>query len=82
MSNDRIAVFLNAASGDELELSEGSIYGFCRKLSEGVQESIRHLEAHMLNQEVVATDATVVSVNGKQAVSGTSASGIRCCTGQ
>ena len=67
MSNDRIAVFLNAASGDELELSEGSIYGFCRKLSEGVQESIRHLEAHMLNQEVVATDATVVSVNGKQA---------------
>lgn len=31
MSNDRIAAFLNAASGDVLELSEGSIYGFCRK---------------------------------------------------
>ena len=67
MSNDRIAAFLNAASGEELELSEGSIYGFCRKLSETAQESIQHLEAHMLNQEVVATDATVVSVNGKQA---------------
>ena len=28
MSNDRIAAFLNAASGDVLELSEGSVYGF------------------------------------------------------
>lgn len=31
LSNDRIAAFLNAASGDVLELSEGSVYGFRRK---------------------------------------------------
>lgn len=66
MSNDRIAAFLNTASGDVLELSEGSVYGFCRKLSDAAQESIRHLEEHLLNQKVVATDATPVSVNGEQ----------------
>lgn len=66
MSNDRIAAFLNAASGDILELSEGSIYGFCRKLSGAAQESIRHLEGHLLDQKAVMTDATPVTVNGKQ----------------
>lgn len=66
MSNDRIADFLNAASGDLLGLSAGSVYGFCRKLSEQSQESIRRLEERLLNQEVVATDATPVTVNGKQ----------------
>lgn len=34
MSNDRIAAFLNAASENTLELSEGSVYSFCRKLAE------------------------------------------------
>ena len=66
MSNDRIAAFLNAASGDELHLSEGSIYGFSRKFSERAEESIRHLEEGLLNQSVVATDATTVTVNGVQ----------------
>lgn len=66
MSNDRIAAFLNAASGDELGLSEGSVYGFCKKLADTAQASIRHLENNLLNQKVVATDATVVTVNGKQ----------------
>lgn len=66
MSNDRIASFLNAASGDMLELSEGSIYGFCKKFAENSEESALHLENSLLNQSVVATDATTVTVNGKQ----------------
>lgn len=66
MSNDRIAAFLNSASGDVLELSEGSIYGFCKKLALNSAESIAHLESNLLNQPVVATDATTVSVNGGQ----------------
>ena len=66
MSNDRIASFLNAAGNGELELSEGSIYGFCKKLAKVSETSILNLEAGMLNQEVVATDATTVTVNGKQ----------------
>lgn len=65
MSNDRIAAFLNAASGEELGLSAGSVYGFCRKLADASQESIRNLEERLLNQKVVATDSTGITVNGK-----------------
>ncbi len=66
MANDRIAAFLNSASGDVLELSEGSIYGFCKRLAENSAESIAHLESSLLNQVAVATDATTVTVNGGQ----------------
>lgn len=66
MSNDRIAAFLNAASDGELGLSEGSVYGFCKKLAEAAGTSIRHLEDELLNRKVVATDATVITVNGEQ----------------
>lgn len=66
MSNDRIAAFLNAASNDELGLSEGSVYGFCKKLAEAAGTSIRHLEDGLMDQKVVATDATTVTVNGGQ----------------
>ncbi len=44
MSNDRIAAFLNAAGNGELDLSEGSVYGFCRKFAGASEESIRRLE--------------------------------------
>lgn len=66
MSNDRIAAFLNAAGNGELGLSEGSIYGFCKKFAEVSAASILNLEKELLNQKVVATDATNVTVNGKQ----------------
>lgn len=66
MANDRIAAFLNAASGDVLELSNGSIYGFCKKFAQNSAESIQNLESDLLNHPVVATDATTVTVNGKQ----------------
>lgn len=66
MSNDRIAAFLNAAGNGELDLSEGSVYGFCRKFAAASETSIRHLEEKLLVQDVVATDATTVTVNGEQ----------------
>lgn len=66
MSNDRIAAFLNAASNDELSLSEGSIYSFCKNFAQKAQASIDHLESGLLNQDIVSTDATTVSVNGVQ----------------
>lgn len=66
MSNDRIAAFLNDASEGCLELSEGSVYGFCRKFSDLSGTEIEKLEEHLTNQPVVATDATTVSLNGKQ----------------
>ena len=66
MSNDRIAAFLNAASNEGLALSEGSIYHFCKAFSAKAESNIETLETELLNQAVVATDATVVTVNGKQ----------------
>ncbi len=66
MANDRIAAFLNAASGDVLELSDGSVYGFCKKMAQYSEKSILQLETDLLNQTVVATDATTITVNGSQ----------------
>ena len=66
MSNDRIAAFLNAAGGEQLGLSEGSVYGFCKKLAAASRRSIQNLENRLLDQKVVATDATPATVDGKQ----------------
>lgn len=66
MSNDRIAAFLNAVSGDGPDLSEGSVYHFCKDFSKKTENSIANLEEELLNQPVVATDATVITVNGEQ----------------
>lgn len=66
MSNDRIASFLNDASEGCLELSEGSIYEFCRKFSKLAEPEVKKLETHLQNQTVVATDATTTSTDGKQ----------------
>ena len=66
MSNDRIASFLNAMGAGVLSLSEGSIYNFCKKLADISEETISNLESELLNQPIVATDATTVTVNGKQ----------------
>lgn len=66
MSHDRIASFLNAAGNGELKLSEGSIYGFCKKLAAVSETSTSNLEAELLKHKVAATDAAVAIVNGKQ----------------
>lgn len=66
MSNDRIAAFLNTVSGGGLDLSEGSVYHFCKDFSKKTENSITHLEEELPNQPVVATDATVITVNGEQ----------------
>lgn len=66
MATERIAAFLDAVGGNTLGLSTGSVYHFCRSFSEKAQGSVAHLEEELLNHRVVMTDATVVSVNGKQ----------------
>ena len=66
MSNDRIAAFLNAAGDDELGLSTGSVYGFCKKLAENAESSIPNLEGELLNHDVALTDAITATVNGEQ----------------
>ena len=66
MSNDRIAAFINSLGGDAFRLSEGSVYGFCRRFSEKAAPITDRLAEGLLAEDVVMTDATTVSVDGKQ----------------
>lgn len=48
MSNNRIASFLNEAGRSEPGLSEGTVYGFCKKFAKASKSSILKLD--FLNQ--------------------------------
>ena len=66
LSNDRIAAFLNEASGVDFGLSEGSVYGFCSRFAEKSEGVIRELEKEQDRENVLCTDATCTRTNGKQ----------------
>ena len=66
MSISRITSLLNDLGGGSLKLSEGSVYGFFRKFAQKEERDVKCLEERLLNQEVVSTDATVVTLNGEQ----------------
>ena len=66
MANDRISAFVNSLSKDSLGLSNGSVYHFCKAFSGKTEPYIFELEEELLNENVVATDATNVTVDGKQ----------------
>ena len=66
MANDRICDFLNALSGDALDISTGSVYGFCQKLGEKCAQIRPVIEEDILNSATVCTDATTVKTNGVQ----------------
>lgn len=65
VSIDRIQEIISSITKGSLNISAGTIYGFCRKLSVQAQASLNEIEEHILNGEVAYTDATVVTVDGK-----------------
>ena len=67
MANDRICEFLNSISGDSLEMSEGSVYNFCREFSNRCIPETTAIEDDLLNEDVLCTDATVMTTDKKQA---------------
>lgn len=67
MSNDRICTFLNSISGDSLSISEGSIYSICKQFSRLCGPEVEKISEDIRNSDVVCTDATAMSLNGKQA---------------
>lgn len=66
VANDRICTFINSLSGDSLNISEGSIYNFCRSFSKKCSQTCNALEETLLNSAEICTDATTVNTNGKQ----------------
>lgn len=67
VANDRICGFMNAISGGKLSLSAGSVYNFCRDFSVKCAPALAQIEQELLNERTLGTDATVMTVNGKQA---------------
>ena len=66
VSIDRIADFINGISGQTLSLSSGTIYNMCSSFSELCKEQLGTLNNELLNAEVLCTDATYLSLNGRQ----------------
>lgn len=66
MSIERIREMLNAMSGNVLRISDGAVYKIIRGFSERIAPDIEAIETDLMNQRVVQTDATVISVNGVQ----------------
>lgn len=66
VSNDRIADFIQSMTQGVIRIATGTVYGFCRSFSEKATSSLFNIEARLMNQSVIHTDATVVSVNGVQ----------------
>lgn len=67
VSVKRIQEIISGITNGILNISTGAIYGFFRKLSERAAPSLRQIETCILNGTSAYTDATVVTVNGKQA---------------
>lgn len=67
VANDRICEFINAISRNKLNLSQGSVYGFCRSFAQRSENSIAQIREELMNAKTVYTDSTVVTINGKQA---------------
>ena len=68
VANDRIADIINAISNNTLNIASGTIYNFCTSFSNLSDKSIKQIENDLLNSEVLYTDGTVVTENGKQSI--------------
>lgn len=66
VANDRICTFINSLSGDKLNLSTGSVYGFCRKFADSCSIACKQIEQELLNSHEICTDATPTKTNGEQ----------------
>lgn len=67
VSNNRISRFIHTLTGNTLGISSGSIYNFCKNFSVKTEENLRQIEDELLNERTICTDATAVTVDGKQA---------------
>lgn len=67
VANDRIARAINSYTNNLFGVATGTIYNFIKYFKKRIQSSVEGIEAALLQKEVVCTDATVVSNNGKPA---------------
>lgn len=66
VSLNRIAEFLREITEQNIPITTGTVYRFCRDFSEKAKTEIEKIKTGLTNSEVLYTDATVMSNNGKQ----------------
>jgi len=65
VANDRICEFVNSLTHGVLDMSGGTVYSICRRFSQLCRKEEEAIKENLLNSQVLCTDATVVSENGK-----------------
>lgn len=66
VSNERICEFVNALGNNAIEIASGTVYKTISRFAKKCDREIEEITATLLSSEVLHTDATVISVNGKQ----------------
>lgn len=67
VSNDRICQFVNALGNNTIEIATGTVYNTISGFAKKCDKEIEEITEKLLSSDVLNTDATVVTVNGKQA---------------
>jgi len=67
VSNERIQSFIDGITQGEMKPSAGGIYGIIRSFSDSICDEMGHIVKSLLNQKVLYTDCTNISIDGKQA---------------
>lgn len=66
VSNDRICELVRSITHGKVGLSEGSVYRFCQDFAKKSEPCLEDIDAELLNESVLTTDATHVTKDGKQ----------------
>lgn len=66
-SAERIVELIKAISGDIIEVSQGTIFSWLNVLHQNAEVEKAKIEEHLLDLPQINTDATTVSLDGKQA---------------
>ena len=60
-------LIIKAISGDILEVSQGTVFGWLEALHQRAEVKKEKIENHLLDLPQVCTDPTTVSMDGRQA---------------
>ena len=66
LSNERMLDFINGITNNILNISAGGMYKFVQQFAARIEPRIDQLKESLLNEPVLCTDATGISVNGSQ----------------
>lgn len=66
VSNERISELVNALGNNAIKIASGTVYKTISRFAKKCDKEIEEITSTLLSSEALHTDATIVSVNGKQ----------------